>query len=189
MAFKPRFKNLGREYLAAIEGAIGCPVDAAIKGKTFELADLTATLRRFYDNWSPESSGLLSGSVLYTDDPEDGFRDLNSASEIEIPLRSQCKHDPGIFIMMGLRDLDRVRSLLMFADAILFWDPFEEAIRDGRSIDRGVAETGLAHLMSLRPLIKAGLVVPAQLARTRAPASDGSPTAGYASNLDRKSHV
>src|SRR3546814_4028632 len=121
MAFKPRFKNLGREYLAAIEGAIGCPVDAAIKGKTFELADLTATLRRFYDNWSPESSGLLSGSVLYTDDPEDGFRDLNSASEIEIPLRSQCKHDPGIFIMMGLRDLDRVRSLLMFADAILFW--------------------------------------------------------------------
>src|SRR3546814_18572201 len=93
--------------------------------------------------------------------------------------------------MMGLRDLDRVRSLLMFADAILFWDPFEEAIRDGRSIDRGVAETGLAQLMSLRPLLKAGIVVPAQLARTRAPASAGSPPAGFAPTLmwpaDRKS--
>src|SRR3546814_13906364 len=37
--------------------------------------------------------------------------------------------------------------------------------------------------MSLLPLIKAGLVVPAQLARTRAPASDGSQPAGFASNL------
>lgn len=170
MSAKTRFKELGHAYLDQIEGALGCRIDAVYVGKEFELADLTATLKRFYGSWSPESEGLRSGEVVdWSDEPEvdDGSPpELHSAEKIEVPLRSQCRNDPGIFIIMGIRDDAQIRSLLMFADAILFWDPFEQAIDRSGSIDQGVAELGLAYLRPLRPLIEAGLVVPAQVART-----------------------
>ncbi|MEP3422888.1 MAG: hypothetical protein ABJN35_14200 [Erythrobacter sp.] len=185
MAFKSQFRELGQSYLAAIEGAIGCRIDAEISGKTYELADLTATLRRFYEVWSPDSIGLRTGWLDIGDGPPSYSEgpDLHSASEIEIPLRDKCRHDPGVFVMMTLKDMDRVRSLLMFADAILFWDPFEEAIEADAIIDSGTAQLGLAHLKPLRPLIKAGFVVPAQLARTRQSAETGTVPAGFAPNL------
>lgn len=169
MGFQKRFEQLGRDYLDAIEGAIRYRLDAEYTGITFELADLTATLQRFYEKWSSESEGLRSGYVNYGAelDGDETTRDLHTADEIEIPLRKQCKDDPGIFIMMSLNDSDRIRSILMFADSVLFWDPFEEAVGRG-FIDHGEAAWGLSMLRPLRPLIAAGLVVPAQLAQTRA---------------------
>jgi hypothetical protein len=70
----------------------------------------------------------------------------------------------------------------MFADAILFWDPFDEAVDSG-TIDRVVAEFALDDLRPLRPLIAAGLVVPAQLARTRVAEIEGSIQAKFVANL------
>lgn len=166
MGFKSRFEKLGREYLAAIEGAIGCRLDAEYTGLTFQLADLTATLQRFYENWASESEGLRGGYVDFWRKPTGSRKDFHLANAIEIPLREQCKNDPGVFMMMQLNDPERIRSILMFADAVLFWDPFEEAVGTG-SIDSGVSGLGLSMLKPLRPLIAAGLVVPAQLAQTR----------------------
>ena len=182
MGFKDRFKELGRDYLDAIEGAVGCRLDANYPGKTYELKDLTATLRRFYAKWSSESAGLVPGHVDYGDGLIEKSTDFHLADEIEVPLRQSCKNEAGIFIMMRPTRPDRVRSLLMFADAILFWDPLEEAAARG-VIDGGVASLALSMLIPLRPLIAAGLVVPAQVAQTRVSDQDEALGVGFPTGL------
>lgn len=168
MRFQDQFKKLGRDYLAAIEGAIGCRLDADYPGKSYRLADLTAALRRFYGDWGLESSSLQSGFADYGDEPGGlgSCHKVHLADEIDAPLRRRLKNEPGIFIMMNLDEPDRVRSLLMFADALLFWDPFEEPVGHG-TIGSDSAAYCLSMLKPLRPLIEQGLLVPAQLAQTR----------------------
>jgi hypothetical protein len=180
---KRAFQQLARAYLDAVEGAVGCRIDAGYTGKTFVLSDLTATLKNFYSEWSPESTGLKSGEIIGLNEHPRGTKHLHSAQSIDVPLRSRCINEPGIYIIMDIQKPDRIRSILMFADVVLFWDPFELAIRDTGWISKDDAELALSYLMPLRPLIAAGLLVPAQVARTRAPGTDGSTRAEFASNL------
>ena len=166
MSSKARFKAVGQAYLAALEGAIGCPIDADYPGKTFDLADVAATLRRFYLEWAPQTEGLSQGTaVMRYGNRKEHWSDLHTASGIAPPLRDQTVTESGIYIVTQLNNPERIRSLLMFADAILFWDPLEESFRGDR-LDSEIVSTALAHLQPLRSLIAEGLVIPAQLARS-----------------------
>lgn len=179
-----RFKRLGQAYLTAVEGAVGARLDAGYSGKTFEFADLAATLRRFYVDWAPRVDGLSAGEVVLTSEgTRASWTNLHSADTIAPPLRDACRGSSGIYLMARLNDPDRIRSLLMFADAILFWDPLEESFRGG-GLDTGIVDFALQELRELRPLIAAGLVVPAQLARAKTDdAERGTITSHFANTL------
>lgn len=179
------FKNLGQAYLAAVEGAIGCRLDAGYHGMTFALADLAATLRRFYLDWAPAVEGLSTGKVfLNSEKARQEWMDLHSAEAITPPLRESCHATSGIYLVDRQRYPDRIRSLLMFADAILFWDPLEDAFRGG-GLDSGIVDFALAELRAVRPLVAAGLVVPAQVirARTDTETENGTIRSAFAENL------
>ncbi|MEM1196330.1 MAG: hypothetical protein AAGH57_09525 [Pseudomonadota bacterium] len=156
------FQELGRDYLEAIEGAVGCPIDAKYPGLSFDSRDLQATLHRFYRKWALRASQLRSGYVDFGLEENHG-QTITEGVSIEHPLRPQMRDDVGIFLMCQITDATKIRSILMFADAVFFWDPFEMSLSNG-TFNADIAELGLAYLMPLRPLIKAGLVIPAQMA-------------------------
>lgn len=168
MGAKAKFRELGEAYLSAVEGAIGCRVDADYPNKTFQLADLAATMHRFYDEWAPTAEGLATGTLVGEGSMSVGPGDLHSAREIKPKLRDACVDEPGVYFIIQLDMPKRIRSLLMFADAILFWDPLENSfLRHG--VDSEIVAEALGYIRELRPLIAEGLVVPAQLARAREP--------------------
>lgn len=166
MGAKSSFRKLGEAYLAAVEGAIGCRVDADYPNKTFQLADLAATMHQFYEEWAPTADGLTTGVLVGEGSMSNGQGDLHSAREIKPKLREACEDEPGIYFIIQLNMPKRIRSLLMFADAILFWDPLENSFRQ-QGVDSEIVALALDYIRELRPLIAEGLVVPAQLARAR----------------------
>ncbi|MBO9623925.1 MAG: hypothetical protein J7500_14545 [Sphingomonas sp.] len=179
------FKKLGQAYLDAVEGAVGCRLDADYHGKTFAYADLTATLRRFYLEWAPVVENLSTGQVyLNAEGARQEWMKLHSADSISPRLRESCRTTSGIYLVDRLQHPERIRSLLMFADAILFWDPLEDAFRGGR-LDPAIVDFALAELRAVRPLIAAGLVVPAQVirAKTDTETLDGTIRSQFAENL------
>lgn len=185
MSFKKHFKEIGLAYLGAIEGAVGCPIDANYTGKTYLISDLNATLQRFYSEWSTESISVRYGEVI---DKNIGGEDksignLNSAASIDNGLREKCRDDPGIFFIMNLKDIEKIRSLLMFADAIFFWDPFEETFSQKNQIDSGVAGLGLSLLAPVRSLIAEGLLIPAQIGMTKSSESEQAEGVEFDSQL------
>lgn len=164
---KEILKTIGKQYIASIEEAIGGELKPENEGLRFSYEALFSSIEVFYETWSLRSE---KETQLFWDEADGRPTPCEISDEIQSPVRDQIaeKATPGIYLLFQIDQQVEIKSTLMFADAILFWDPFELILADNQGSKSGFdVELTLGLLYGLRDLILEGLVVPAQVRASR----------------------